>query len=280
MPPFWMAGVRFLIAGLVMAVWARTAEHDFPRTAATWGWAILSGWLILGIAVGLMFWAEQHIDSGLAALLASLAPLFMAFWGSVGSEGDRLSMGLVGGLLLGIVGVAILVDPQWAVSQGSTPLLAVAAIVVVGAQAWTGGSVLAKRKLKHVSPLATAAVHSLTAGIFLLLFDLVIRGGRIPDAAVESWISLAYLTIFGSIVAYSAYVYLVTHMAPAKAGTYGYLNPIIAVLLGWLILGEQITWRIMAGGGVILSGLFVVRRVQLVPRRAPQPPDPEGDRPA
>lgn len=280
MPPFWMAGMRFFLAGLAIGIYALRTRRAFPRTAAAWGWTMLSGWLVLGVAVGGMFWAEQYIDSGLAALLAALAPLFMALWGSIGSEGDRLTTGLVAGLLTGLAGVIILVDPKWADTEGGAPLLAVAAIVLVCGQAWTGGSVLAKRKTKGVSPFASAAVHSLTAGVFLLLFDLVVRGDSFPSAPLEAWISLAYLVVFGSVVAYSAYIYLVTHMPPAKAGTYSYLNPIIAVFLGWAILREPVTWRIVVGGLVILSGLFIVRKVHVEPRHAVLEPKPEGEHPA
>ena len=195
----------------------------------------------------------------------------MAFYGSLGIEGDRMGIGMVVGMLVGIAGVAVLVDPEWAGTSGGRPLIAVGLIVLVGSQAWCGGSVLAKRKLAHVPALVNAAIHSLTAGVFLLLVDLIWRGGGIPRASAAAWASLAYLTVFGSVVAYSAYVYLVAHMAPARAGTYSYINPVVAVLLGWLLLQEPVTWRVVVGGLVILSGLFIVRRARLVPRSGPTP---------
>jgi len=266
MPPFWMAGVRLLVAGILLGGYALLTGQRLPRNLRTWGWLLLSGVLILGIALGGMFWAEQHIESGLAALLACLSPLLMALYGSMGSEGDRLNMLLVGGLVIGLVGVGILVDPNWIIGPGRAPLYAVA-VILVGANAWSGGSVLAKRTLKEVAPLVSSAVHSLAGGVFLLLLDLSVRGGRWPQASVQSWISLAYLVVFGSIIAYSAYIYLITHMSPARAGTFTYINPVVAVFLGWLILSEQITWRIVLGGSVILLGLFIVRRSKLEPRR-------------
>lgn len=266
MPPFWMAGVRLLVAGILLGGYALLTGQRLPRDLRTWGWLLLSGVLILGLALGGMFWAEQHIDSGLAALLTCLSPLLMALYGSMGSEGDRLNILLVGGLVIGLVGVGILVDPNWITGPERAPLYAVA-VILVGANAWSGGSVLAKRTLKEVAPLVSSAVHSLAGGVFLLLLDLLVRGGRWPQASAQSWASLAYLIVFGSIVGYSAYIYLITHMAPARAGTFTYINPVVAVFLGWLILSEQITWRIVMGGSVILLGLFIVRRSKLEPRR-------------
>lgn len=260
MPPFWMAGLRFLGAGLLLALWARATGTPLPRDRASWAWGIFTGILVLGVAVGGMFWAEQYIESGLAALLAGLSPIFMAFYGSMGREGDRLSAGLWLGLLVGFAGLAVLVWP--AHGPGRVPLLPVA-VIMVGTQAWCGGSVLAKRRLKRVAPLASSTVHHLSAGVFLLLLDLVVRGGAWPRVSATAWLSLAYLVVFGSVIAYSAYIYLITHLAPARAGTYSYLNPVVAVFLGWLILGEAVTWQVVAGGVVILGGLFLVRRSRL-----------------
>ena len=274
MPPFWMAGVRLMIAGLLLGGYALIRGQKFPTDLCTWGWLLLSGVLVLGIALGGMFWAEQHIDSGLAALLTCMSPLLMALYGSLGAEGDRLTVMLVGGLVIGLVGVGILIDPKWTASVGRVPLYAVG-VIIVGGNAWSGGSVLAKRTLKAVPPLVSSAVHSLAGAVFLLLLDLIVRGGSWPHASIQSWVSLAYLVLFGSIIAYSAYIYLITHMAPARAGTFTYINPIVALFLGWLVLGEEITWRIVVGGSVILLGLFIVRRSKLQPRvmtESPQEP--------
>ncbi len=265
MPPFWMAGLRFLSAGLLLALWARATGTPFPRDLASWGWGMLTGILVLGVAVGGMFWAEQYIESGMAALLAGLSPIFMAFYGSMGREGDRLSTGLWLGLLVGFAGLAVLVWP--AGGPARVPLLPLA-VIVVGAQAWCGGSVLSKRRLRHVSPLAASTIHLLAAGLFLLLFDLVLRGGAWPRVSATAWLSLAYLILFGSVIAYSAHIYLITHLAPARASTYSYLNPVVAVFLGWLVLGEAVTWQVVIGGLVILGGLSLVRRSRILPRTA------------
>ncbi len=267
MPPFWMAGVRLVTAGVILLAIALASGRRLPREASAWGWLVLTGVLILGFALGGMFWAEQHLESGLAALLACVSPILMALYGSLGPRGERLTPRIVIGLLIGLAGVAILVDPGWAHMDGAVPYVAVG-VILAGSNAWSGGSVLAKRKLTAVSPLLSSAIHSLAGGIFLLLVDLVLRGGSIPAAPGRAWVALAYLTLFGSVIAYSAYLYLVTHMAPARAGTYTYINPVIAVLLGTLILNEAITWRIVLGGVVILGGLALVRRARLRPRGA------------
>lgn len=267
MPPFWMAGVRFMVAGLLLGGYALATGRRLPRDPGLWSWMILTGLLILGVAVGIMFWAEQYIDSGLAALLTGISPILMAVYGSFGVEGDRLTPALMSGLVVSLVGVGILVDPQWATADGGLQFAAVGSIVLIGGPAWSGGSVLAKRRLKGVAPLVSASVHSLSAGVFLLFIDWVYRGGSWPTASPEAWISLLYLIVFGSIIAYSAYVYLLTHMAPARAGTFTYINPVVAVFLGWAILSEAVTWRLLVGGIIILSGLFIVRQVLIEPRR-------------
>ncbi len=265
MPPFWMAGIRLVLAGVLILVIALARGHRLPRRAATWGWLLLTGVLILGIALGGMFWAEQYLESGLAALLACISPLLMALYGALGARGDRLNFTILSGLLIGLAGVAVLVDPGWSRTGGTAPFIAVA-VIMVGGNAWSGGSVLAKRTLAGVEPLVSSAVHSLAGGVFLLTLDLMVRGGGVPHASPRAWLALGYLVIFGSVIAYSAYIYLVTHMAPAKAGTFTYLNPIIAVMLGRLLLEEAITWRVLAGGIVILAGLALVRRAPLTPR--------------
>jgi drug/metabolite transporter (DMT)-like permease len=261
LPPFGMAGLRFLTAGIVLALWARLTGTRFPRGAAAWGWGVLTGVLVLGVAVGGMVWAEVHIESGMADLLAGMSPIFMAFYGSLGTQGDRLSAGLWAGLFIGFAGLAILVGPVGGTS-GGVPLAPVL-VILVGTQAWCGGSVLATRKLKGVPPLATSAIHHLAAGIFLLAGDLLLRGFSWPRVSPAAWLSLAYLVLFGSVIAYSAYFFLITHLPPARAGTYSYINPVVAVFLGWLVLTETVTLRVVVGGLVILTGLFLVRRARL-----------------
>ena len=265
MPPFWMAGTRFLVAGMIIGAYALLKGHRLPSDLRTWGWLVLSGMLILGVAVGGMFWAEQYLDSGLAALLACLSPLLMALYGSLGREGDRLTLLLVGGLVIGLLGVGILVDPAWTTGAGRFSLYAVL-VIIVGGNAWSGGSVMAKRTLKEVSPLVSSAIHSLAGAAFLLILDIIFYGGSWPSASPWAWISLGYLTLFGSVIAYSSYVSLLTHMAPAKAGTFTYINPVVAVFLGWLVLDEAVSLRIILGGVVILLGLFMVRRSKVQPK--------------
>lgn len=258
-PPFWMAGVRLITAGVILWGIALYRGHRFPRTLRTWGWLTLTGTLILGVAIGGMFWAIQYIDSGLAALLACFSPLLMALYGSMGLEGDRLDPSILFGLLAGLAGIAVLVDPRWSIESGNMPFIAVA-VILVGANAWSGGSVLSKRYLKGVPPLVSASVHSLSGGLFLLGIDLLVRHDPLPRISGLTWGTILYLVIFGSVIAYSAYIYLVTHLPPAKAGTFTFINPVVAVFLGWLVLGEPITGRLLLGGLIIFAGLMLVRR--------------------
>ncbi len=218
LPPFWMAGVRLVAAGIILAGIALWRGNRFPRTLRMWGWLSLTGILILGVAIGGMFWAIQHLDTGLAALLTCFSPLLMALYGSIGAEGDRLDRSIIFGLLTALAGIAVLVDPRWSQEGGSMPFIAVA-VIMVGANAWSGGSVLSKRRLNEVPPLVSASIHSLTGGLFLLLIDLLVRHDPLPHLTARAWGSILYLVIFGSVLAYSAYIYLVKYMPPAKAGT-------------------------------------------------------------
>jgi len=268
-PPFWMAGVRLVTAGVILWGIALWRGHKFPRTLREWGWLTLTGTLILGIAIGGMFWAIQHLDSGLAALLACFSPLLMALYGSVGSEGDRLDPSILVGLLVGLVGIAVLLDPGWSFKTGGMPFIAVA-VILFGANAWAGGSVLSKRRLKEIPPLVSASIHSLSGGLFLLGIDLLVRHDPLPRISGVAWASILYLVIFGSVIAYSAYIYLVTHLPPAKAGTFTFINPVVAVFLGWLILDEPVTGRLLIGGLIIFVGLMLVRRSR-TGQKAPVP---------
>jgi len=268
-PPFWMAGVRLVAAGVILWGIALYRGNRFPRTFREWGWLTLTGTLILGVAIGGMFWAVQYLDSGMAALLACFSPLLMALYGSIGADGDRLDPSILFGLLVGLVGIAVLVDPHWSIGSASMPLIAVA-VILVGANAWSGGSVLSKRRLKDIPPLVSASIHSLSGGLFLLGIDLLTRHEPLPRISGVAWASILYLVIFGSVIAYSAYIYLVTHLPPAKAGTFTFINPVVAVFLGWLILDEPVTGRLLIGGLIIFVGLMLVRRSR-TGQKAPVP---------
>ncbi len=259
LPPFWMAGIRLVAAGLILAAIALWRGNRFPRTLHMWGWLALTGTLILGVAIGGMFWAIQHLDTGLAALLTCFSPLLMALYGTIGDDGDRLDRSIIVGLLMGLAGIAVLVDPRWSTEGGSLPFIAVA-VIMVGANAWSGGSVLSKRRLREVPPLVSASVHSLAGGLFMLLIDLLVRRDPLPVITASAWGSIIYLVVFGSVLAYSAYIYLVKHMAPAKAGTFTFINPVVAVFLGWLVLNEEVSWRLVIGGFMIFVALMAVRR--------------------
>ncbi len=168
-----------------------------------------------------------------------------------------------------LAGIAVLVDPRWSLEGGSMPFIAVA-VIMVGANAWSGGSVLSKRRLKEVPPLVSASIHSLTGGLFLLLIDLLVRHDPLPHITARAWGSILYLVIFGSVLAYSAYIYLVKYMPPAKAGTFTFINPVVAVFLGWLVLNEELSWRLLVGGIMIFIALLAVRRSQ-TGRKVPVP---------
>jgi drug/metabolite transporter (DMT)-like permease len=258
MPPFAMASARFLVAGLILYVWARRTGAPAP-TARQWRSAAIVGALLLVLGNGGVVWAEQRVTSGLAALMIGAEPLWAVLFDWLRPGGRRPSLGVGFGLMTGFVGVALLVSPS---SMGGSAVEPVgAAVLVVATLSWAIGSIYSRRADTPKSPLVTIGANMLAGGVGLALAALV-NGelARIDPAAftVRSVIAWAYLTLFGSIVGFSSYIWLLRHTTLAKASTYAYVNPVVAVFLGWLVLGEPVTARTIAGAAVIIAGVVMI----------------------
>ena len=269
MPPFLMAAVRFLIAGPLLYAWAiRRGDRAERPTARQWLSAVLIALPMLTIANSAVGWAEQTIDTGTAALIIASAPLWMALLDRL-FYAQRVARGVVAGLAVGFGGVALLVAPGGASGAGS----AAAIVLVVTSLAWSVGSLYSRQADLPRSPLVSAAMQMTVGGVMLLPVAAVT--GELNDfdptaVSLESWLGLAYLIVFGSIVAYSAYTWLLREVPISIAGTYAYVNPVVAVLLGTLVLGEPPTWQTLVGGGIILAAVALIVRTPK-PRAAPEP---------
>jgi drug/metabolite transporter (DMT)-like permease len=258
-PPFLLAGIRFVIAGSVLFVWMRAKGTVFP-TMRQWCSVSLLAVLFFVLDYGLVFWAEVRVPSGLTAVVMAMIPAFMVMSEILILRTQRLSLRLGGALAGGIAGVAVLVSRS--ASFRDAPIDPVgAAALLVAAISWALGSALT-RKLPLPSEKAMSSGAQMLAGGVLLTLTAAILGefkGFHPQAvSLKAWLALAYLIVAGSIVAFTAYVWLIHHESPTRVGTYAYVNPLVAVVLGYLFAGEPIGGRTIVGTALILVSVVVI----------------------
>jgi drug/metabolite transporter (DMT)-like permease len=261
LPTFSMAGVRFLIAGSILYAWARFKGAPSPRREH-WLPSFGIGALLLLGGNGAVVWSEHRIPSGIAALLVAVEPVMIALLAPVVLGHRRIGARGVAGLLAGLAGVAILVvDPRGL--DPTTVDLAGAGAVVLGALSWALGSLWSVRAELPSSRAMASALQMLLGGALLLgAGGAAGEWGRwsLEQSSARSLAALAYLVVFGSIVAFSAYAYLMREAAPSVASTYAFVNPVVAVLLGWLVAGEPLTWRVGVASALILSAVALMVR--------------------
>ena len=256
-PPHLLSGSRFVLAGVLLYVWARLRGHAAPTLQHWRSAAIIGGFLLLGGNASVA-WAEKTVPSGLAAVLIAVAPIWMVGleWARGGTRPSRL---VVAGLLLGLAGVALLVSGRASADARVDPLGAT--ILVLASASWAWGSVISKTAALPESPFVATSIEMIAGGVLLLLTAALagqFRGFEVTSISTEAAASWIYLVVFGSLVGFTAYIWLLGVTSIAKAGTYAYVNPIVAVLLGWAILDEVVTWRMMLAAGVILVGVALV----------------------
>lgn len=254
-PPYLFASLRFLAAGTILLAVAKGLGHRLPSSLADWQVIAVTGTLLLAGANGLVTWSEQWVASNLAALMVATCALWMAGFGTLGAQGERLSALTWVGLLIGFAGVAVLVGDgllKHAAPEGAYIALAVAPIL------WALGSIYGRRRPLQCAPLMTAALQMLLAGVLMMGIGLISGEQHRWRWTQQSWWAWAYLTLFGSCLAYGAYYWLVHHVTPALLGTYAYVNPAIAVLLGAWLGNEQLSRPQGIGTAVILAGVVAV----------------------
>ncbi len=258
-PPFLMAGARFTIAGSILFVWARSRGAPAPERRH-WVGAGVVGVLLLVGGNGGVVWAEQRVPSGLTALLVAVVPVWTVLVEWVSAGGQRPRFRVVLGLVAGFAGVALLVAPGR--GGGGVQVDPVAALVLLVASAsWSIGSVYSRRAALPASPRMATAMEMLVGGGCLLLAGVVSgEVGRLAPAAVtrESLLGLLYLIIFGSLIAFSAFVWLLRVSTPSRVSTYAYVNPVVAVLLGWAVAGEALTPRVVLAAAVIVGAVVLI----------------------
>lgn len=256
-PPHVMSGSRFLLAGTMLYLWTRSRGVPPPSGKEWRAAAIIGGFLLLG-GNATVAWAEQQVPSGLAAVLIAVAPIWMVGfeWARGGAQPRKR---VVAGLLLGVVGVALLVYPG-----GNSPEnvnLWRALILILASASWAWGSVVSKVSPLPASPFLATGMEMIAGGMIILgTAALAGQFAHFQPTSV-SWdaiLAWLFLVIFGSLVGFTAYIWLLGVTSIAKAGTYAYVNPIVAVFLGWAVLREPITVRTIVAAVVILAGVGLV----------------------
>jgi drug/metabolite transporter (DMT)-like permease len=260
LPPLLMAGARFAIAGAILLLWSRFRSPSDTPTRLDWRTGLISGLLLLLGGNGGVVWAEQRVPSGIAALLVAVVPLWMVLLDWMRPSGRRPPALVVAGLGLGLAGLALLVGPD-ALNGHAEVDVAGAIVLVLASLAWAAGSLYTKHAPRPSSGLNGAATQMLAGG-GLLIVAAVFAGelGRmdLAHASSRSILGFLYLVTFGSLIGFTAYVYLLAHTTAAKAATYAYVNPVVAVLLGWAFANEPVTSRTLIAAAVILAGVAII----------------------
>lgn len=258
-PPFLMAALRFWIAGLALYGWMLARGAPSP-TARQWASAFLLAILIFVFDYGLLFWAEQRVPSGVAAVMMATIPVFMALSEILLLGTQRLTIRLSLALLVGIGGVAVLMSHSLNLG-GAAIDTAGAAALIVAAMSWSVASALTLKLPLPSSKVMNSGAQMLAGAVLLTLTAAVLgEFHRFHPRAVsrEAWLSLLYLIVAGSIMGFTAYVWLIHHESPTKVGTYAYVNPVVAVLLGYFFGGEGLGLRTVLGTVLVLVSVVVI----------------------
>jgi drug/metabolite transporter (DMT)-like permease len=258
-PPFLLAGTRFLIAGLILFGWVILRGERLPDRRQ-WGSISLLAVMIFVLDYGLLFWAEQRVPSGLAAVMLAMIPAFMALSEIIFLRTQRLTLRLATALLIGTGGVAVLTNRS--LDLGGEPIDRLGAVaLLVAAMSWSIASAFARKLPLPSSQVMNSGAQMLAGGVFLLVAAAALgEPGEFHPAAVSwrAWVALLYLIVPASIVAFTAYVWLIHRESPTKVGTYAYVNPVVAVLLGYFVGGEGLALRTILGTLLVLTSVVLI----------------------
>jgi drug/metabolite transporter (DMT)-like permease len=258
-PPFLLAAMRFLVAGLVLYGWM-IAHGERSPTGRQWRSASLLAILIFVLDYGLLFWAEQRVPSGIAAVMMATIPVFMTLSEIIILRTQRLTVRLSLALLIGIGGVAVLMSRS--LNLGGEPIDRLGAVaLIIASMSWSVSSALTRKLPLPPSKVMSSGAQMLAGGVLLALTAAALgefRNFHPWSVSRGVWLSLLYLIVAGSIIAFTAYVWLIHHESPTKVGTYAYVNPVVAVLVGYFLGGETL------GARTILGTLFVLVSVVVI----------------
>ena len=258
LPPFLFAGIRFFVAGIILLGIARALGDPLPRSARDWRTLAIVGLFLLAGGNAFVVWSEQFTPSGVASIFVVTVALWMAFFDAIIPGGSgALSWRVIAGLALGFVGTGLLVgaSPREILHADLRGPIA----LTLASASWSLGSVYSKRNHTDTSPYMSAAVQMIAGGAAVALVGTLLGEWSAWHLTAKGVGAIAYLVVFGSILGYSAYSYALRHAPPTIVGTYAYVNPVIAVLLGWLILKEPVTTRTFIAMAMILGAVVWIQ---------------------
>ncbi len=260
MPPFLMGGIRFMIAGALMYAWLRWRGEARPTSLIHWRSAAIVGGLLLLGGNGGVVWAEQTVPSGVTALLIATVPMWIVLVDWLRPHGIRPNRWIVAGVALGMTGITILIGPQNIASDAHLEWIG-PLVLVFASLSWAIGSVYSRHASLPASPLMGTAMEMFAGGVLLMLAGTVTGEWSKLDLAsisIKSWVSFVYLIFFGSLIGFTAYIWLLKVTTPARAATYAYVNPVVAVFLGWALNNEPITIQTLLAAAIIITAVAVI----------------------
>ena len=284
MPPFAMAAFRFLAAGIALLLFLMLRGGKRPTLRQCVDNTVIGTLLLLG-GNGLVAWAEQIIPSGITALLIGIGPLFVVLTEWAWPGGQRPTLGIMAALLLGLAGVVWLAAPWETPIEGGLPVMGVG-VILFSCVCWAIGSIYSRHAKSSPDPFQAAALQMLGGSLALFITAFAVGDFSNLDLAaisVRSWSAFAYLIVVGSLVGFSTFVWLMKNVQPALAATFAYVNPIVAVFLGWWLLDETVTARTFGAAAVIITSVIIItvqknrRALSVPPRQAVAAADPAQD---
>jgi len=268
LPVALLAGFRWLAAGLMLAAMLPFVREQFPPRS-TWRSIALVGFLMNVLGNGLLVWAEQYVASGLTAVVVGMVPFWSVVVEALSPGGEQLTRGTLAGLAAGFGGILVLVWPELTVGgEGGRMFVAGIVALQVGSLGWAIGTSYTKRHRIGATPLASSALQMVFSGVMLMIVGTLAGEWTRVYFTPRSFGALLYLTVAGSVVGYTAYVYTLKHLPVSTVSLYAYVNPIIAVILGTLLAAEPLSPRILLAAVLVFGGIAIVR---MAPKRKPIP---------
>lgn len=258
-PPFLMGGLRYIASGVILGVWLRLRGHSLPARA-DWGRIALLGFFLLTIGNGGVVFGEQYVPSGLTAVLIATSPFWMVSVDALLPGGQKIHLRQAMGLAMGFAGIILLVWPDLVAGGATGRGFAIGVVSVqIACAGWAVGSAYTRRHVMPRDLVGSAAIQMLCGGVFMVAVGTMTGEWAHLSFNVHTSLALGYLTLFGGVIAFSAFSYALGHLELAIVSLYSYINPVIAVILGVLILGEPFEWRMLVAGAIIAVGMVIVK---------------------
>ncbi|MGE5353248.1 MAG: EamA family transporter [Acidobacteriota bacterium] len=257
-PPMLFAGLRWLLAGIILIIFLKAKGYKMPGMKDFLNISVM-GILLLGFGNGLIVVSEITVPSGLAALLITTVPFWIVGVEALMPHGIRLNLKVLLGLIIGLIGVAIIFGTDLDAFTDPAYMKGII-VLLIGVFLWALGTLYSKYKRLSVAPLTSAAFQMLVAGVLQTLYGFLTGEQHHMSVGFHGWMAFLYLVSFGSLIGYTSYIYAVTHLPVSFVSTYSYINPVIALFLGWLVLGEKLDMSTILAAAVILAGVILVKK--------------------